>query len=104
MPQKKHVFVCLQNRPAGDQRGSCQAKGSARVYQAFVDEFNKRAIWDDFRLTTAGCLGMCSLGASVLVYPDGVVYGRVTKDDVGLIIDNHLIAGEPVERLTVAKW
>jgi (2Fe-2S) ferredoxin len=41
----------------------------------------------------------CDQGVNVLVYPDAVLYGRVTKEDVGLIFEQHLIAGKPVEPL-----
>jgi (2Fe-2S) ferredoxin len=38
---------------------------------------------------------------SVLVYPEGVLYGRVTPKDVPEIIEQHLILGYPVIRLVV---
>lgn len=99
MPHSKHVFVCVQNRPVGHPRGSCQAKGGPRVFQAFMDEFNRRGLWNDHRLTNTGCLGPCERGASVVVYPDGVFYGPVSASDVSEIIDLHLLVGTPVQRL-----
>ena len=101
---KKHVLVCVQNRPLGHPSGSCQAKSSASVYEAFVDEFNKRSIWAQFRLTHTGCLGPCAYGPSVVVYPEGTAYGHVTVADVRAIIENHLLADQPVARLTVDGW
>jgi (2Fe-2S) ferredoxin len=101
---KKHVFVCVQNRPAGNQRGSCQSKGSPRVYQAFVNEFDRRELWSELRLTTSGCLGPCDEGASVVVYPDGVLYSHVGEADVSSIIDQHLLGNAPVGRLAKAVW
>jgi (2Fe-2S) ferredoxin len=38
---------------------------------------------------------------SVLVYPEGVLYGRVTPNDVSEIIEQHLMLGNPVTRLVV---
>jgi (2Fe-2S) ferredoxin len=35
----------------------------------------------------------------VVVYPEGVWYGRVTEADVPEIIEQHLIRDRPVERL-----
>lgn len=101
---KKHIFVCVQNRPVGHPRGSCQSKSSVPIYRTFVEEFTKRALWDSFRLTRTSCLGPCSHGPSVLVYPEGVLYGHLSPSDVPTIIDEHLLAEQPVERLAVADW
>jgi (2Fe-2S) ferredoxin len=104
MTKKKHIFVCVQNRPVGHPRSSCQAKGSPLIYQAFVQEFTRLAIWDEFRLSSTGCLGPCAHGASVVVYPDGVLYGHVTAEDVPIIVQDHLLADRPVQRLAVEAW
>ncbi len=39
------------------------------------------------------------LGVSVVVYPEGVWYGRVTVADVPEILEKHIVGGMPVERL-----
>jgi (2Fe-2S) ferredoxin len=39
----------------------------------------------------------------VLVYPEGVMYSRVAKDDVAVIFEQHLEQNKPVERLLTAK-
>jgi (2Fe-2S) ferredoxin len=33
------------------------------------------------------------------VYPDGVLYGKLTAADVVTIVEQHLIGGEPVAHL-----
>jgi (2Fe-2S) ferredoxin len=35
----------------------------------------------------------------VLVYPEGIMYAGVKAADVTAIIDEHLLADQPVERL-----
>ncbi len=96
---KKHVLVCVQGRPAGHPRGSCQQKGCNEVYQGFIEAFQARNLWADYAVTNTGCIGPCSNGPSVLVYPEGVMYSGVSAADVGTIIDEHLIGDRPVERL-----
>jgi len=61
--------------------------------------FQRHNLWADFAVTNTGCLGPCAAGPSVLVYPEAVMYAGVSPGDVGTIIDEHLIADVPVERL-----
>lgn len=102
MPKpEKHVFVCTQSRPAGHPRGSCGENGCREMWEEFVNELEKRQLFDKIAVTNTGCLGPCSTGANVLVYPDGVMYGKVKPADVAEIFESHLIGGKPVERLFV---
>ena len=50
-------------------------------------------------VTKTGCMGRCSTGPTVVVYPDGVWYMKVQPEDVSEIIESHLKNGKPVERL-----
>ncbi len=102
MPRpKKHVFVCTQNRPQGHPRGSCVSSGCGAVMNEFMNQIQARQLFDDIALTNTGCLGPCGFGASVLVYPDGVMYGKLKVSDVQSIIEQHLLGGEPVKSLQV---
>lgn len=102
MPKpQKHVFVCTQNRAQGHPRGSCAQKGCADVMNEFMNQIQANNLFDKIGLTNTGCLGPCMMGASVLVYPEGVMYGQVKKEDVKTIIEEHLLGDQPVERLIV---
>lgn len=48
------------------------------------------------------CLRICEQGAIAVVYPDGTWYAGLDIDKLDLIIDQHLIGGEPVEELAFA--
>lgn len=48
------------------------------------------------RVNKAGCLGRCSNGPTVVVYPGGVWYACETITDVDKIIDRHLLNGQVV--------
>lgn len=99
----KHVFVCNQARPPNHPRGSCQSKGGNELLQEFWQQLQSRNLWDKFSVTYSGCLGPCDSGPNVLVYPESVMYGGVTKEDVTTIINEHLIEGNVVERLKVPE-
>ena len=55
------------------------------------------------RVSSAGCLDRCELGPVCVVYPEGVWYAYIDEADVDDIIDSHIIAGKPVERLRIDK-
>lgn len=107
MPKpQRHVFICSQTRPPGHPRGSCSQNGCNEVLQAFWQELQRRNLFERIAITYSGCLGPCSQGPNVLVYPEGVMYNKVTKDDVAAIFDQHLLGDKPVARLQAdpAVW
>lgn len=95
----KHVFVCVQRRPEGHPRGSCMSQASDEVMGEFLAEIQARTLFDKIAVTSTGCLGPCGHGPSVLVYPEGIMYGPVTKTDVKEIVEQHLLGDVPVARL-----
>lgn len=103
MPRpERHVFVCAQSRPPGHPRGSCGTRGCQEVVDEFLYQFQQRQCFDKVAVTPCGCLGPCGQGPNVLVYPEGVFYANVGKEDVAAIFDEHLLGGKPVERLRAA--
>ncbi len=104
MPKpEKHVFVCAQGRPALHPRPACGNKGAAEVAEEFYAELQKRQLFDKVSVCTSSCLGPCMGGPSVLIYPEGVMYGGVKKEDVAEIFEQHLQGDQPVERLRMTK-
>ena len=103
-PIKKQVFVCNGK--------SCLAVGAADVKA----EFEKQLEVKNLRygkaskgrnpkgtvvLTDCSSVGFCSIGAAVLVYPEGIWYAQVRAEDVAEIIEEHLEKGKIVERLAL---
>jgi (2Fe-2S) ferredoxin len=101
--RQRYLFVCTNRRPDDNPKGSCAAKGSESVHQAFKAELAGRGLAKvGARVCTASCLDQCSAGVSVLVEPDHFFYGRVTVADVPAIVD-ALASGERVERLVMTR-
>jgi (2Fe-2S) ferredoxin len=96
---ERHVFVCVNRRPPGDPKGCCAEKGADDVRDAFKRELHERGLKGRIRANAAGCLDQCARGVTVVVYPEQVWYGGVTKEDVLEIVEQHLVGGVPVERL-----
>ena len=100
MKFEKHVFICINQRDPGKE--CCAAKGSEEMVSVMKEEIKKRGLNKKIRINKAGCLDQCSKGAAMVIYPEGVWYGRVTKEDIHEIIESHLIGNKPVERLRMA--
>ena len=98
-PYERHVLVCTNRRPPESPRGSCAARGSEELVAAFKRELAARGLVGAVRANASGCLDACEHGPSVVVYPEGVWYGRVALEDVPEIVREHLEGGRPVERL-----
>jgi (2Fe-2S) ferredoxin len=96
-----HIFICINERAPDDPKGCCAAKGSKAIADKFKEELHRRGLKGKVRANKAGCLDACERGPSVVVYPDGVWYQRVTVEDVNEIIESHILGGKPVERLRV---
>jgi NADP-reducing hydrogenase subunit HndB len=86
--------------------GTCGiAAGAREVMTAVLDELAKREL-TDVRVTQTGCIGMCEKEVLVDVVRPGetrITYGRVKPQDITRIVGSHVINGQIVEDLVVAK-
>jgi (2Fe-2S) ferredoxin len=98
-PFQRHIFICMNERPAGHPRGCCASKEAGEVVVALKRALRRRGLDDRVRGNKAGCLDTCENGVSVVIYPEGVWYGGVTPDDADEIVESHVIGGRVVERL-----
>ena len=98
---QRHVFVCINERPAGHPKGCCLEKGSAAVRDALKAGLQRRGLSSRVRANNSGCLDACAFGASLVIYPEGIWYGGVTLKDVDDILDRTIVRGEIIERLLI---
>ena len=99
---QRHVFVCTNERPPDNPKGSCKPKGGNEVRDRLKAELASRGLAKMIRANNAGCIDQCEHGVAVVVYPEQVWYGHVTPDDIPEIVEKHLIGGEVVQRLMLA--
>ncbi len=103
MPKfEKHIFICGNQRPAGNPRGCCDPIGQAKLQKLFKQKLAERSLKGRVRANQSGCLDQCEHGPTVVVYPEAIWYGHVSEADVDEIIDSHILGGKPVERLMLA--
>lgn len=95
----RYVFVCLNERPEGHPRGSCFTSGANAVFDELKRLVKEKGLNLEVRVNKAGCMECCEIGPTIMVSPDNVWYSQVKVEDVLEIVESHLIAGKPVERI-----
>jgi (2Fe-2S) ferredoxin len=102
LPQlyKHHVFACHTQRPPGHPRGSCGAAGAQPLWDRMGKALEVGRL-TDIGFTASGCLGFCSAGPLMVVYPEGVWYRPTTAADIDEIVEAHFKQGKRVDRLVM---
>jgi (2Fe-2S) ferredoxin len=95
-----HCFVCSQQRPPGHPRGSCGASGAAPLWDRLMSRVQSLQL-TNVSVVPTGCLGFCSAGPLMVVYPQGVWYQPRSIADIDRLVDEHLAGGKLVEDLAV---
>ncbi|TYT75551.1 NADH-quinone oxidoreductase subunit NuoF [Desulfobotulus mexicanus] len=91
MPYKKFCLVC-----SGKQ---CESGKSEEIYKELKKLTMESSICQNVQIVRTGCFGLCSKGPIVKILPDETFYVNVDVKDAKAIINDHIIAGQPVERL-----
>lgn len=96
-----HVFFCCNRREAPD--ACCENHGANALQTYAKDRIRELGLTGkgSIRINKAGCLGRCDDGPVLVVYPEGVWYTFVDREDIDEIICEHLQNGRVVERLRV---
>jgi len=98
---ERHVFFCTNLREDGS---ACCQRFDALGMRDYMKQRSKElglAGRGGVRINTAGCLDRCEEGPVIVVYPEGVWYTYVDREDLDEIIQEHLQNGRVVERLRI---
>ena len=98
---ESHAFVCANQ--SSDGSTCCQDHNALAIVKYAKDRLVELGLFGPgkVRLNKSGCLGRCSEGPVMVVYPEGVWYTYVDKEDVEEIISEHLVNGRTVNRLKI---
>ena len=89
---KRHILVCTSQH--------CQQKGAMDVVGLLRLQVVRQKLDTDILVNNCGTIDLCDIGPNIVVYPDNIIYGGVTKADLPEIID-FLKGGPVIERLLV---
>lgn len=77
--------------------GACISSGEVSVREALKKEIRKYGLDEVVRVVETGCMGACSLGPIIVIYPEGVFYQKLTPQAAEKIVQEHLLKGRIVQ-------
>lgn len=77
----------------------CRKNDSERIVNLFKMMLHAHGVDDMVDVVTSGCFGFCAKGPIVRILPDNITYTHVKPEDVNVIVEKHVVRGEPVEEL-----
>lgn len=101
MSSKRRIYICDSHKPKVHGGGCCSDKGSHHLLKEFAQTLSRHNLHGSVELIPTTCLSQCLTGVSVRVWPDQIYYGKVKPEDIETIIQEHIIEGNPVDRLRI---
>ncbi|TVR79019.1 MAG: (2Fe-2S) ferredoxin domain-containing protein [Chitinophagaceae bacterium] len=99
-PYNHQIFVCTNERKQGG-RTCCGERNGLLLVGAFKKLLKDKKLNSEVRAQRAGCFDFCEYGPIVVIYPEGIVYGKVEAGDVEEIVNQHIVKGNVVKKLLV---
>ncbi len=90
IPYERQIFVCTND--CGGEKASCGDQRGLDVFRALRTLAKERGLHPRVRVAQATCLGQCSMGVNVMVFPDNIWYSHVGLDEIEIIADRYLTA------------
>lgn len=81
---KKHLFICINERECGDD---CHSKDALKLVKQLKMRLRDEGLWDDHKVSKAGCLGGCAFGIAATLYPDNILLTDITVEDADKLFD-----------------
>ncbi|MBP7829445.1 MAG: NADH-quinone oxidoreductase subunit NuoF [Kiritimatiellae bacterium] len=76
--------------------GGMHCRKGEGIREAFLKGVEEFGLKDQVAVTTSACYGLCERGPNAFVYPDGVLYQKLTPEKAAKIVEKHLKGDRPV--------
>jgi (2Fe-2S) ferredoxin len=95
---KHHIFICTNLRDNGKR--CCQQANASEFCHYIKQQLKKLQLdYNNIRVTVTGCMGRCTEGPVLAIYPEAVWYNYQDQTDIDEILMTHLQLGSRVTRL-----
>jgi (2Fe-2S) ferredoxin len=93
---ERHIFICIGPDCCSTATGE---KAWAKLKKRLAELDPEGRVYR----TKVGCLRICCDGPTAVVYPEGTWYADAEGAILDRIIEEHLIAGRPVEEKVIGR-
>ena len=90
----------MAERYRADILVSCLHDRAPNLIATLEAEVKRRGLEGEVRIVESGCRGFCAMGPVLLIQPDGIFYVGVQVADVPELVEETLVKGRVVEKLT----
>lgn len=97
------MFICTNERPPDNPKGSCARCGGGAIRLRFVQLIRQPGLQGRVRANKSGCLDACELGTAVVIYPANLWYTGVKLENVDEIFATSVLGDGVVERLAAQR-
>ena len=77
----------------------CESQKANLIYFGLEEALKKAGLFEKVEVKFTGCHGLCQMGPTVMVEPEGTFYCNVTPQDVEEIVEVDVKGGGVVDRL-----
>lgn len=98
---KQHVFLCTNQKAPG--KTCCANTGGEPYFEYLKNKLLTLGLHGPgkIRVSKSGCLGRCSEGPCIVIYPEGIWYRYSSFADIDAIVQEHLMNNHCVNDLLI---
>ncbi|MCZ6624632.1 MAG: (2Fe-2S) ferredoxin domain-containing protein [Deltaproteobacteria bacterium] len=87
-PYKRQIYICINNRHG--ESPSCGHSGSEEIVKELKKVAKELNLKGKIRVAKSGCMDLCAFGPNMMIWPDGLWYMKVTKENIPEIVEAYL--------------